>query len=84
MAIHKSAIKRNRQSEKKRVHNRSYKSELKTTIKKLRSMENRETAQAEYPNVVSLLDKLVAKKIIHKNNAANKKSKLAHFIAKLG
>ena len=83
MAIHKSAIKRNRQSEKARVQNRSYKSQLKTAVKKLRGLEKREAAEFEYRKITSLLDKLVSRKIVHKNNAANKKSKLAHFVTKL-
>ena len=72
MAQHKSAIKRIRQSEKARLRNRIYKSQLKTAIKKLRNLENKEEAENEYKNITSLLDRLVNKGVLHKNNAANK------------
>ena len=83
MAQHKSAVKRNRQSERTRLRNRVYKSQLKTAIKKLRSLDNKEEAENEYKTVTSLLDRLASKGIIHRNNAANKKSKLAIYVASL-
>ncbi|MCR4417503.1 MAG: 30S ribosomal protein S20 [Ignavibacteria bacterium] len=83
MATHKSAIKRHRQSLKRRAMNRARKSELKTWIKKVRTAQDKETARAAYNKVVSLLDKLATKGIIHKNKASNQKSKLALFINKL-
>ena len=83
MAQHKSAVKRNRQSERARLRNRVYKSQLKTAIKKLRSLENKEEAENEYKTVTSMLDRLSSKGVIHQNNAANKKSKLANFVANL-
>lgn len=83
MATHKSAIKRHRQSLKRRAMNRARKSELKTWIKKVRAATDKATAQEAYRKVVSLLDKLAAKGIIHKNKASNQKSRLALFINKL-
>ncbi len=83
MATHKSAIKRHRQSLKRRAMNRARKSELKTWIKKVRTAQDKATAQEAYKKVVSLLDKLATKGIIHKNKASNQKSKLALFINKL-
>lgn len=83
MATHKSAIKRHRQSLKRRAMNRARKSELKTWIKKVRTATDKATAQEAYRKVVSLLDKLAAKGIIHKNKASNQKSRLALFINKL-
>ena len=83
MAQHKSAIKRIRTSEKARLRNRDYKSQMRTAIKNLRSLENKEEAELAYKNVSSLLDKLAGKGVIHHNNAANKKSKLANFVAGL-
>lgn len=83
MATHKSAIKRHRQSLKRRAMNRARKSELKTWIKKVRMASDKTTAREAYNKVVSLLDKLAAKGIIHKNKASNQKSKLALFINKL-
>ncbi len=83
MATHKSAIKRHRQSLKRRAMNRARKSELKTWIKKVRTAKDQATARIAYNKVVSLLDKLATKGIIHKNTASNQKSKLALFINKL-
>lgn len=83
MATHKSAIKRNRQSLKRREMNRAKKSELKTWIRRVRTAQDKETARTIYNQVVSLLDKLATKGIIHKNKAANQKSRLALFINKL-
>jgi len=83
MATHKSAVKRHKQSLKRRAINRARKSELKTLIKKVRTAQDKETARAAYNKVVSLLDKLAAKGIIHKNKASNQKSRLALFINKL-
>ncbi|MCX8056020.1 MAG: 30S ribosomal protein S20 [Ignavibacteria bacterium] len=83
MATHKSAIKRHKQSLKRRAINRARKSELKTWIKKVRTAEDKASAKEAYNKVVSLLDKLAAKGIIHKNKASNQKSKLALFINKL-
>ncbi len=83
MATHKSAIKRHKQSLKRRAMNRAKKSELKTWIKKVRTAKDKITAREAYNKVVSLLDKLSTKGIIHKNQASNQKSKLALFINKL-
>ncbi len=83
MATHKSAIKRHKQSLKRRAMNRAKKSELKTWIKKVRTAKDKITAREAYNKVVSLLDKLSTKGIIHKNQASNQKAKLALFINKL-
>lgn len=83
MATHKSAIKRHRQSLKRRALNRAKKSELKTMIKKVRTAKDKETAREAFNKVVSLLDKLATKGIIHKNKASNQKSKLALYLNKL-
>jgi small subunit ribosomal protein S20 len=76
MAHHKSALKRIRSSETKRLRNKYYLKTTRTFIKKLNNASNKEEAQELYKKVSSLLDKLAKKNIIHKNNAANKKSKL--------
>ena len=83
MATHKSALKRHRQSLKRRAENRQKKSTLKTAIKNVINAPNKEAAMQAYNQVVSLLDKLATKGIIHKNKASNQKSKLAKFINKL-
>ena len=83
MAHHLSAKKRIRQSEKRRLHNKYYSRTSRNAVKKLREMDNKEEATAELQKVSSLLDKLSKKNIIHKNKAANLKSKLAKKVNKM-
>lgn len=52
-------------------------------IKKLRSLEAKKEAEELFPSVVSMIDKLAKNNVIHKNKAANLKSKLAHHVAAL-
>ena len=83
MANHKSAIKRIRQTEKRRLHNRYYAKTTRNAVRKLRATKDKEEAMGLYPKVSSMLDKLAKKNVIHKNKAGNLKSKLAKFINKL-
>ena len=76
MANHLSAIKRIRQNEKRRLHNRYYARSMRNALKDFRSISVKKDAEEKYPKMVSLIDKLVKKNIIHKNKAANLKSKL--------
>ena len=80
MANIKSQIKRNRQNEARRMRNKSTRSALKTKIKNfIQTAEggDKEAATTAYAEVASSLDKAAAKGVIHKNTAANKKSRLA-------
>ncbi len=83
MANHKSAIKRIRQAEKKRVHNKYYAKTTRNAVRNLRNAGEKEAANEMFPKVASMLDKLAKRNIIHKNKAANLKSKLAKHINKL-
>lgn len=83
MANHKSAKKRARQDAKKRLHNRYYKKSTRTAIQNLREITDRSKAEAFYPKVVSMIDRLVKRNLWHKNKAANLKGKLAKHIAQL-
>ncbi len=83
MAHHKSAKKRIKQNEKRRLHNRYYAKSTRTAIKKLRKIHDKEEALQQLPKVVSMIDKLAKRNIIHKNKAANLKSKLMKHINKL-
>ncbi len=79
MANIKSAIKRNKQNEKRRLRNRYYRGRARTFIKKARKaieMNDLENARAETIKAISALDKAAEKGIIHKNNAARRKSRL--------
>ncbi len=83
MAHHKSAKKRIRQDEKRRVHNRYYKKSTRTAIRKLREMSDPDEAMAFLPKVVSMMDRLVRQGNWHKNKASNLKSKLSKHVKKL-
>ncbi len=83
MANHKSSLKRIRQSEKRRVENRYYAVTARNAVRKLRATENKDEAVASLPKVVSMLDKLAKKNIIHANKAANLKSKLQKHVSSL-
>jgi small subunit ribosomal protein S20 len=86
MANIKSQIKRNRQNEKLRLRNKGVKAELRTRVKNAISegTEGATTAADALKLAIKRLDQAAAKGIIHKNQAANRKSRLAKRLAKLG
>ena len=84
MANHKSSIKRIRQTKKRTLHNRYYAKTMRNAVRKLRAMTDKDEAVKLYPSVQKMLDKLAKTNVIHKNKAANLKSKLAKYIKKLG
>jgi len=80
----KSAIKRNKQNEKKRVRNRIVRGSTRTAVQKARAAiegTEKETATAAVLKAISTLDKAVSKGVIHKNNAARRKSRLMKKMA---
>jgi small subunit ribosomal protein S20 len=83
MANHKSAEKRHRQSEKRRLHNKYYARTTRNAVKALRNTSDKAAAVALLPKVASMLDKLAKINVIHKNKAANLKSSLALHVNKL-
>ncbi|RZS96406.1 30S ribosomal protein S20 [Cecembia calidifontis] len=83
MANHKSALKRIRANEAKRLRNRYQHKTTRTFIKRLKSITDKAEAQELLKTVTSMIDKLAKKNIIHKNNAANKKSKLTKLVNSL-
>lgn len=83
MANHKSAEKRIKQAEVKRLRNRYVARTTRNAVKKLRSITDKAEAQKLYPSVCSMLDKLAKKNVIHKNKAGNLKSKLAAHVNSL-
>ena len=83
MANHKSSLKRIRQTETRRLRNRFYAKTMRNAVRKLRATTDKAEAQALYPSVQKMLDKLAKTNNIHKNKAANLKSKLCAHIAKL-
>jgi small subunit ribosomal protein S20 len=80
MAHHKSALKRIRQNEKRRLQNRYYKKSARTAIKNLRDLKEKAEAEKFLPKVVSMIDRLAKRGNIHKNKAANLKSGLMRHI----
>jgi small subunit ribosomal protein S20 len=82
----KSQIKRNKTNEKARQRNKAVKSELKTAIRRTReavAAGDAEKATAAARSAARKLDKAVSKGVIHKNQAANKKSALAQSVSSL-
>ena len=90
MANNKSAQKRIQIAERNRLMNKSYKSTVRTLTKKtLQNCEkykqepnedNKNLVKTSLNKVFSLIDKAVKKNVLHKNNGANKKSKINNFV----
>ena len=83
MANTKNAKKADRQSKKRRVENRYVAKSTRSAIKDIRVSENKAEATKELPKVISMIDKLAKKKVIHPNKAANLKSGLVKKVAAL-
>ena len=83
MANHQSAKKRIRQTEKRRLLNRYQHKTVRNAIKNLKSLTDKKEAAELFPKVVSKIDKLAKRNIIHKNKAANLKSKLSKHVSAL-
>jgi small subunit ribosomal protein S20 len=83
MANHKSALKRIRRNEKRRVLNRYQHKTTRNAVKKLREITDSKEAQEMLPSVISMIDKLAKNNIIHTNKASNLKSKLTKHVAAL-
>ncbi len=83
MANHKSALKRIRSNEAKRLRNKLQHTTVRNAIKALRGTEKKKDAENQLPKVVAMVDKLAKNKIIHKNKAANIKSKLTKLVASI-
>ena len=83
MAHNKSAVKRIRQSEIRRVKNRHLKKQLASAVKNVKVAESREDGDAKLKVAVSLLDKIAGRGLIHRNKAGNQKSKLTRQVAAL-
>lgn len=83
MAHHASAIKRNRQTKKRKAYNKTYKVQIKNATKAVRASKDLVTAEEALRLAAKALDRSAAKGIIHKNTAANRKSSLARFVNKI-
>lgn len=83
MANHKSAQKRIRSNDAKRLRNKYQHKTTRNAMRKLRALKDKKEAIEMLPAVTSMLDKLAKRNIIHKNKAANLKSGLAVLVNKL-
>ena len=80
MANHKSALKRIRSNETKRKRHRLQHKTTRNAIKDLKQSSKKSEIKKKLPGVVSMIDKLAKKNIIHKNKAANLKSSLSKLL----
>ncbi|MCQ2307622.1 MAG: 30S ribosomal protein S20 [Bacteroidales bacterium] len=83
MANHKSSLKRIRQTEERRLHNRFYARAMRAAVRSFRELTSKADAEAKLSEMYKVIDRTAKRGIIHRNKAANLKSKLAHFAAKL-
>ncbi len=81
MANHKSALKRIRSNNAKRLRNKLQHKSTRNAIRDLRVETDKKVATESLPKVVAMIDKLAKNNIIHKNKAANLKSKLTKLVA---
>jgi len=84
MANHAATKKDVRQSTKRNERNRYYGKTTRNAIRDIRAVEDNKTAAEKLPSVLSMIDKLAKRGTIHKNKAANLKSKLARRINAVG
>lgn len=83
MPQHASAAKRARQGVRRAARNRANLTRMKTLIKKVRSVKGKAEAAAALKAATKFLDKLASKGVIHRNKAANQKSKLTKLVNKI-
>ena len=79
MANHPSALKRIRQNEVRRLHNRFYQKTMRNAVRKFRMLEDKKEATEQLPKLYATIDKLAKRDMIHKNKAANLKSSLTKY-----
>lgn len=86
MANHPSALKRHRQSEKRRLRNRALKTQLRRLVREVRgaiSSGKKDVAAQHLAQATRAIDKAVTKGVIHRNSASRKVSRLAHAVGQL-
>lgn len=83
MANHKSSLKRIRSTKTRTTRNRYYGRTMRNMIKNFRELTDKSAAAEQFPKLVAIVDKNAKRSIIHKNKAANIKSKLSKHMASL-
>ena len=76
MANHKSSKKRLRANERRRIENRYYAKTMRNALRDFRALSEKAVAVERLPKMMSIIDKLAKRSVIHKNKASNLKSKL--------
>ncbi|MBO7201543.1 MAG: 30S ribosomal protein S20 [Bacteroidales bacterium] len=76
MANHKSSKKRIRANERRRIENRYYAKTMRNALRDFRALNEKAVAEERLPKMMSIIDKLAKRSVIHKNKASNLKSKL--------
>ena len=79
MANHPSALKRIRQNEARKLHNRYFQKSMRNAVRKFRTLENKKEAVDQLPKLYAMIDKLAKRSMIHKNKAANLKSSITKY-----
>ncbi len=85
MATHASALKAHRQSLVHRERNRKFRSQLRTTLKQIRTVidaKDKTAAKKQLNAAISVIDKMAAKGVIHRNTASRYKSRLSARVSK--
>lgn len=83
MAHHKSAKKAMRQAAKRRTANRYYTKTTRNAVRKLKTSTDKAEAEKQLPEVISMIDKLARRNVIHRNKAANLKSSVMKKVGKM-
>ena len=83
MANHKSSKKRIRSAEKRRIENRYYAKTMRNALRDYRALTDKNEATEKMPKMVSIIDRLAKKSVIHKNKASNLKSKVMKHVDSL-
>ncbi len=79
MANHKSALKRIRQSQERRLRNRYYGKTVRNAVRKFKKLTDKKEAVEQLPKLYAMIDKLAKRNIIHKNKAGNLKAKITKY-----
>jgi len=80
MANHPSALKRIRQTETKRIHNRFYAKTMRNAVRKFRSLSDKKEAEEMQPKLYAMIDKMAKRNMIHKSKAGNLKSGIRKYV----
>jgi len=79
MANHPSALKRIRQNESRRLHNRYFAKTMRNSVRKFRDLSDKKEAEEMLPKLYAMIDKMAKKNLIHKNKAGNLKSSITKY-----